>query len=188
MHMWLILLAVAFVFAIGVGLLFYKRMGMLFGVIGLCGFGLAFVSMEKSTFPSTARRVIVSGHAVDWKHHHSRRFSWWTFVLMQSPSDRRLLKSSINVPDDVRTGESAVRVTYLDEKPILGDDPRAVRIDVVDGRSAGWSGSEDADWFGLWIGVPFGTGIGLAAFASAQKWKRRNGGKENEDAVQDLQV
>ena len=71
---------------------------------------------------------------------------------------------------------------------LFRSDPRAVRIDVVDGRSAGWSGSEDADWFGLWIGVPFGTGIGLAAFASAQNWKRMKGDEENEGAVQDLQV
>jgi hypothetical protein len=124
------------------------------------------------------------GHAVDWKHHHARRSSWWTFVLKQSPSDRLLLKSSIDVPDDVRTSESTVRVTYLDENSTLSD-PRAVRIDVVDGRSAGWSGSEDADWAGWWIGVPSGIGIALAAFAAAQNWKRIKRDEEDGDSVQD---
>ena len=183
-HIWLILLALAGVLALGVGLLFYRPMGILFGAIGLCGVGLVFVSMDKSTYPSSARRLIVMGHAVDWKHHQSRRSSWWTFVLMQSPSDRLLLETGIDVPDDVRTSESVIKVTYLGEDPIL-TEPRAIRIDVVDGRAAGWSGLEDADWFGWWIGVPIGMCIALAAFAVAQNWKRSRGDEENDEPMQD---
>lgn len=61
-----------------------------------------------------------------------------------------------------------VRVTYLDES-VLDREPRAIRIDVVDGNFAGWSGSSDANWLGWWIGTPIGSIIAVVAFGAAQK-------------------
>jgi hypothetical protein len=172
-----LLLGVA-VLALGVASLFYKPIGVLFCAMSLCGVGLSFVATGKSISPSSAPRVTVEGHAVDWNREHTRRSSWWTFVLKQSPSDRLLLNTVIEVPEDVRSEvalrtEDTVRVTYLYENanPFL-PNPQVVRLDVINGKFAGWTGSVDAGWFGWWIGRPGGFAIALLGLVGAQNWKR----------------
>jgi hypothetical protein len=155
----------------------YKLPGVICCLIALLGLGIFFVAMERSTYPSSARRITVVGHAVDWQPHRARRSQWWTFVLMPSPDQRILLRTGIDLPENSPAHVSldsadTVRVTYLDEKPVLSDDPRAVRIEVLTGASAGWTGSEDANWFGWWIGVPGGLLIAIVSFGMAQTWRR----------------
>ena len=96
---------------------------------------------------------------------------------MPSPDQRILLRTGIDLPENgpgqtVLENADTVRVTYLDEKPTLSD-PRAVRIEVLTGSSAGWTGSEDANWFGWWIGVPGGLLVAVASFGRAQRWTRK---------------
>lgn len=174
MHIWLVIGCIVAVLVVGITSVFYRLMGVLLCVFGLCGFGLIFVSMDKATYPSSARRITVVGRAVDWSVHITRR-SYWTFVLMPSPSVRILLRTRIDLPmkgtDIAFANGDLVRVTYLDESDLIRE-PRAIRVDMVNGNFAGWSGSSDANWLGWWIGVPIGSVIAAIAFGAAQKWKR----------------
>jgi hypothetical protein len=174
MHIWLVIACVVAILAVGIALVFYKPMGVLLCVSGLCGLGLIFVSLDKSTYPSSASRITVVGRAVDWSAHITR-MSYWTFVVMPTSSERILLRTGIDLPmkgNSIALADGdLVRVTYLDES-VFGREPRAIKIDVVNGNFAGWSGSSDANWFGWWIGVPIGAVIAASAFGAAQKWKR----------------
>ena len=174
MHIWLVVICVVTILAVGIALIFYRPVGVLLCAFGFCGLGLILVSMDKSTYPSSARRITVVGRAVDWSVHITRR-SYCAFVLMPSPSERILLRTGIDLPmkgtDIAFANGDLVRVTYLDES-VLDREPRAIRIDVVDGNFAGWSGSSDANWLGWWIGIPIGSIIAVVAFGAAQKWKK----------------
>jgi hypothetical protein len=82
------------VLALSVELLFYKKpIGVVLCAMSLRGVGLTFVATQKSILPSSARRITVVGHAVDWNRHHTRRSSSWIFVPKQSALDRLLLKT-----------------------------------------------------------------------------------------------
>ena len=108
---------------------------------------------------------------------------------MPSPDQRLLLSTGIDIPVPI-AGDSAdtVRVTYLDERSVLSD-PRAVRVEVLTGTFASWTGSEDANWFGWWIGVPGGLVLALASFAIAQKWKRDSEGElDNSSQTEETQL
>ena len=185
MNIWIIVAAAAAVITLAIALLFYKLPGALLCLVGLFGLGLCFVSIDKSTYPSSARRVSIVGHAVDWNRHHTSRRSWWTFVLMPSSQQRLLLQTSIELPQEDNgpfpvANEDTVRVTYLDENSILGD-PRAIRIELLTGKSTGWSGSTDADWLGWCLGVPGGAILVVAAFSAAQVWRRKQSAEQDTD-------
>jgi hypothetical protein len=95
---------------------------------------------------------------------------------MPSAQQRLVLQTSIEFPQEGDGSfpvgnEDTVRVTYLDEHWILGD-PRAMRIELLTGKTAGWSGSEDADWLGWWLGIPGGSLLSVLAFSAAQRWRR----------------
>lgn len=171
MQIWLVVICVVAILALGIALIFYRPVGVLLCAFGVSGLGLIFASMDKSTYPSLARRITVVGRAVDWSVHITRR-SYSTFVLIPSPSERILLRTGMDLPmkgTDIAIADGdLVRVTYLDES-VLDREPRAIRIDVVDGNFAGWSGSSDANWLGWWIGTPIGSIIAVVAFGAAQK-------------------
>lgn len=184
MHIWLVVICVVAILAVGIALIFYRPMGVLLCAVGLFGLGLIFVSMDKSTYPSSARRITVIGRAADWSTHITRR-SYSTFVLMASPSERILLRTGIDLPmkgtDIAIANGDLLRVTYLNES-VLDREPRVIRIDVMSGNFAGWSGSSDANWLGWWVGVPIGLIIAAVAFGAAQKWKKdRSPDDESDD-------
>ena len=179
MHLVIIILGVAFLIIVPTALFKYRPQGVLFCLFALSGIGLSLIARERSTFPSSARRITVVGHAVDWRHHQTRRRQWWTFVLMPSPDQRLLLRTGIGVPAKIAFDtDDTVRVTYLDETAVLSD-PRAIRLDLLTGTFAGWSGSEDANWIGWWLGVPGGFVIAVCCFAIAQRWRRQARSEQN---------
>lgn len=145
MNMLPIVAAVGAIAALLIGLRFFKLPGVLLCALGLCGLALAWVSMDKSTTPSSARRITVVGQSWDWTRHDTTRRHWWTFVLKASPTARLLLKTPIDIPEsgpgkpDLGNGDT-VRIIYLDETTFVSD-PRAIRIEVVSGSHAGWVGS-----------------------------------------------
>jgi hypothetical protein len=142
-----------------------------FGSLVLCAF-----SAHRSTFPTSAERVTIEGRTAFWNPKYSHSRHWRTFFFQTATGKRLALETDVDMLEGaggnfpVADGDW-VRLTYLNETPIFGF-PRAIGVEVLSGRGAGWKGTVDANWFGSWLGAPLGLLLAFVLWSIAARWKK----------------
>ena len=177
MRFWVILIEL--VLLVLIGLLIrrvvkkYTHIGLMWSGVCFAGFAVAGFSGAKSTAPSSAPRVTVTGLAQGCIEHRIGRGNYtYSFSISPAGGSPVQLTSRIKAPF-CWTGTASdfdarvYRVVYLDDSN-RNLKNEAIRIDVIGGQNTGWHGSVDARPFGLWLGIPGGIACiiigGIGAF------------------------
>ena len=143
------------------GLVLYAGMWVGLLVAGICG--------TSSTLPSSMPRVSTKGKVAWTEAHQQGRSTTYTFGLLLDSGITLGFRAPMGLPPSPQ-GQTA-EVTYLDEK-LSGEYPRAIDLHLIDGPNAGWEHSVNANWLGLWTGVPLGLICGLASLFFSARYVR----------------
>ena len=165
MWFWVIFIELALLCVIGLvvrrAVRRYTTVGLFWASLSLAGFALTGFSGANSTKPSSAPRITITGAAADCVEHRIGRGNYsYSFFFTPTTGVPIELESRIKAPLCWRDSQSGsdgrvYRVQYLND-PNRRLKNEAIRIDVLQGKNAGWHGSVDARPFGLWLCVPFG--------------------------------
>ncbi len=181
MWIWVVLVEIALLVFIGFLLRRvaqkYTLVGLAWWFVGLLGFAVAGISGAHSTRPSSAPRQTVIGRVQDCTEHVRGRANYtYTFQLDSDGQNSIEIATRIKPPLCWREDSSGFRsdiyrVVYLDD-PTRDLNHEAIRIEVLTGKHAGWSGSVDARPFGLWLGIPAGILVIIAGGIGALRNRR----------------
>lgn len=187
MWFWVIFIELVLLFAIGLlvrkAVRRYTTVGLFWALLSLAGFAVAGFSGANSTKPTSAPRITITGTAADCVEHRIGRSNYtYSFVFTPIIGVPIKMESRIKAPlcwqdNQSRLDGRVYRVQYLDA-PDRRLKNEAIRIDVLQGKNAGWHGSVDARPFGLWLGAPFG--IVLIVIGSIGAFKNRRLPVDNE--------
>jgi hypothetical protein len=133
-------------------------------ILLLIGFVLMMWSALHSTMPSFARRVTAISTVSSCVTVEHRRSIKFVIHLDQGPGgpiylDTQLVAPCCRKSSGQRTG-NIYKIVYLDT-PDLDGNKEAIAISVLDGPDKGWHREVDARPFGLWLGIPIGSTLGL---------------------------
>ena len=142
----------------------YTSRGLTWWSLSLAGFVLAGFSGAKSTVPSSAPRVTITGLAEGCVRHVIGRGNY-IYLFQVKPlqglpvSVATRIKSPPCWSDDSLGSDGRVyRIVYLDDanRKLKNE---AISIEVIKGQDAGWRSGVDARPFGLWLGIPAGVAL-----------------------------
>ena len=139
------------------------------------GAAVGWFAYTRSTSPSFAPRITLTGKALDCVNVHRFSRNRHLFRFEPASGDRVFLQTKILAPmcfsSSITFDDRTYRVIYL-EDPKRSMSREVTSIDVVSGTDTGWHEALDARPFGTWLGVPIGAFLvmlGLAEFRGRRK-------------------